>query len=176
MRWPRGKGLGGSSTSNFMGYARCSPKDFDQWAHDFGNAGWSFKEVLPYYKKMENYQIDHLKGRTDYHGYDGPLKINERFQSSLGHGLKNALINSGYPFTDDINGENSEAFGWAQFNIDDFGRRMSTAKVYLRPAMERPNLHVVVNAHVTKVSFSQFTVKNWRLIFDNRSSDLIGWN
>lgn len=134
-----------------MNYVRCSPKDYDHWANDLNNNGWSYKDVLPYLKKMENYEIDHLKGKNDYHGYDGPLKINEGYRTPVGEAVHKTLRKEGHKFTDDTNGEGYEGFSWVEFNIDKSGRRMSVAKTYLRPAMERPNLHVVVNAHVSKV-------------------------
>lgn len=101
---------------------------------------------------MEGYQIEHLKGRTDNHGYDGPVKVNEGRQSNLGEAIAKAIKNAGYRFLDDTNSPEFEGFSRVQYNADKNGVRMSTAKAYLRPAMGRPNLHVVVKAHVSKVS------------------------
>jgi choline dehydrogenase len=150
VRWPRGKVLGGSSVLNFMHYVRGNILDYDHWA-DLGNIGWSYQDVLPYFKKSENTMIDHLK-QSPYHGTGGPLDVTEAVVTGLGDIFAEAMIGLGYPINDDFNGPQQEGFAKNQFTIKN-GKRMSTAETYLRPVMGRDNLHVLTNAHVTRILF-----------------------
>lgn len=108
--------------------------------------------MLPFFKKLENMQIPHLANRPQSHGYDGPIHVNEGYRTPLGESVMRALVQNGYQFNDDYNGPVQEGVSWVQFNIDKKGRRQSMAAKFLRPAMERPNLHVLTRALVTKVS------------------------
>ncbi|MFM1605347.1 MAG: GMC family oxidoreductase [Candidatus Pseudothioglobus sp.] len=147
--WPRGKVLGGSSSINAMVYVRGNPKDFDDW-YEAGNPGWSFDELLPYFKRMETWQ----HGSDDYRGGDGPLKVSD--VSSQLHPLCKNFISAakeiGFSFNKDMNGASQEGVGNYQITTHG-GQRMSTSRAYLRPVMSRKNLTVIMNAHVTRILF-----------------------
>ena len=147
--WPRGKVLGGSSSINAMVYVRGNPKDFDDW-HEAGNPGWSFDELLPYFKRMETWQ----HGGDDYRGGDGPLKVSD--VSSQLHPLCKNFISAakeiGFSFNKDMNGASQEGVGNYQITTHN-GQRVSTSRAYLRPVMSRKNLTVIMNAHVTRILF-----------------------
>ena len=144
--WPRGKTLGGSSSVNAMIYIRGVPSDYDTWAQ-LGNRGWSYDDVLPYFKKAENY----LPGANEYHGSDGPLKVS---RPGVGGVLSAAWIEAGqqagYPATADFNGAQQEGFGPIDATIAN-GSRASVAVSYLRPALSRPNLTVITKAQATRI-------------------------
>jgi choline dehydrogenase len=143
---PRGKVLGGSSSINGMVYVRGQVEDFDLWAQ-MGCRGWSYDEVLPYFKKSE----DNERGDSDIHGTGGPLGVSDVTEKSV---ICEAMIaagqESGIPYNDDINGRVQEGIGYHQATIRN-GRRSSTAVAYLNPARKRPNLDVEANAIATKV-------------------------
>jgi choline dehydrogenase-like flavoprotein len=145
---PQGKALGGGSAINAMIYIRGHRSDYDQWAA-LGNRGWSFDELLPYFKKNENNE----RGGDHLHGDSGPLHvsdcrnyypINERFLAAAGE--------AGFPATDDFNGEQHEGTGFYQFTIKD-GKRCSASHAYLRPARSRSNLSVECHAMATRILF-----------------------
>lgn len=147
--WPRGKVLGGSSTINAMLYVRGNAKDYDRWA-SLGNAGWSYKDVLPYFKKCQ----DMAEAGFDdyYHGRGGPLTVEYfRTVSPLLDVFLNAAEEMGLlnP-TGDYNGRTQYGFARSQGTIRD-GRRCSTAKAYLRPADHRPNLHISLKSFVERI-------------------------
>lgn len=133
---PRGKMLGGSSSINGMVYIRGQAQDYDHWAQ-LGNRGWSWQEVLPVYKKMENYDggADELRGRG------GPLRITDtpRHKVPLLEKMIEAANKIGLPFNPDLNGTTQEGIGMSQVTIAK-GRRQSTAYCYLDPARGRRNL------------------------------------
>lgn len=144
--WPRGKVLGGSSAINGMLYVRGHARDYDEWAQ-IGCTGWSFDDVLPYFKKSEGSDRD----ADDFHANDGPLLTT---QHTSEHPLNKAFLNAasemGLPYTDDFNGANQEGVGWYDQTIRR-GRRQTTARTYLRMAEGRPNLTVLTNAQVRRV-------------------------
>jgi choline dehydrogenase len=144
--WPRGRVLGGSSSVNAMIYIRGVPSDYDLWAQ-LGNRGWSWDDVLPYFKKAENY----LPGPAPYHGSDGPLKVS---RPGIAAPLNTAWIKAGrqagYPYNSDFNGAQQEGFGPMDCTLAN-GRRASGAVCYLRPALERPNLTVLTGAHAARI-------------------------
>ncbi|MFI4923719.1 MAG: GMC family oxidoreductase [Vicinamibacteria bacterium] len=144
--WPRGRGLGGSSSINGLIYVRGQPEDYDRWAHD-GNAGWGWRDVLPYFIRSEGNQ----RGASATHGADGPLKCSDIGEK---HELIEAIIAGagelGVPRTDDFNGGVQEGVGYYQL-FTDHGWRCSTAVGYLKPARSRPNLRVQTNAQATRV-------------------------
>ncbi|XP_046553959.1 glucose dehydrogenase [FAD, quinone]-like [Haliotis rubra] len=142
-----GKVLGGTSQVNNMVYARGHRHDYDSWAAN-GCSGWSYKDVLPYFKKSETMQDPDL-ARLIHHGRRGPLAVRTDRFTSLGEVFVKAGQDLGYAHTDTNDG-NQEGFGYGQSTVKD-GRRMSTSRAFLWPAMTRPKLHVTVNAHVTKV-------------------------
>ena len=146
---PRGKVLGGSSSINGLLYVRGQPGDYDHW-RQLGNAGWSFEDVLPYFRRAE----DQERGSDELHGKGGPLAVSN---VSEPHPLCEAFIDAaqqaGFPRNDDFNGPSQEGAGYFQLTARN-GRRCSTAVGYLRPARRRPNLKVVTGALATRVLFS----------------------
>jgi choline dehydrogenase len=146
--WPRGKVLGGSSSINGMIYIRGHARDYDQW-RQLGLEGWSFADVLPYFKRSEANE----NGGDDFHGSDGPLSVsNGRSEVPLFKTFIEAGKQAGHPQTGDFNGHQQEGFGPYQLTVKD-GERWSAAAAYLRPVLGRPNLTVEVNAHTTRVTF-----------------------
>ncbi len=143
---PRGKILGGSGAINGMLYARGHPRDYDQW-RQLGNEGWSYEDVLPYYKRVEH----DSHGATPYHGDSGPLAISRNVGGNpLTPLFTAAAKDAGIPFNDDQNGPDSGGFGIPDLTIDK-GERASTYSAFLRPAMGRPNLTVETHSHATRI-------------------------
>ena len=144
--WPRGKVLGGSSSINAMCYVRGHRKDYNLWA-EAGCKGWSFDEVLPYFKRAESFE----HGESDFHGDDGPLHVQElRHTNPLTDVFLKAAEAAGLPRSDDFNNARQRGVGQYQVTQKD-GVRWSTASAYLDPAKERPNLTVTTHAMVEKV-------------------------
>jgi len=142
----RGKTLGGSSSINGMVYIRGHALDFDGW-QQAGCEGWSYADVLPYFKRMEGYS----GGGDAYRGSDGPLKVSRpAVANPIFSSFVTAGGQAGYPVTEDINGYLQEGFGRLDSTIHR-GRRWSASRAYLAPARLRPNLKVVTGAHVTKI-------------------------
>jgi choline dehydrogenase len=153
MYFPRGKMIGGSFIFNGAQYIRGNAADFDHW-RQLGNAGWSFEDVLPYFRKSERYQ----GGETPFHGASGPLVVAKPpVTTPLTTAYLAACGEAGYLLNEDFNGAAQEGFGVYDFNIAG-GRRVTTAKAFLRPAMKRPNLSVVTGAHVTGLTFEGLEV------------------
>lgn len=135
---PRGKVLGGSSSINGMVYVRGHARDFDHWAEQ-GAAGWSFADVLPYFKRMEHAH----GGEAGWRGGDGPLHVNRGpRRNPLYHAFVEAGRQAGFETTEDYNGSKQEGFGPMEQTIH-LGRRWSTANAYLRPALKRGNVRIV---------------------------------
>jgi choline dehydrogenase len=144
--WPRGRVLGGSSAINGLLYVRGQKQDYDTW-RQLGNTGWSYSDVLPYFKKSENQE----RGGDDYHGSGGPLGVSDvRMDNPLCEAYIAAGVAAGLPKSRDFNGACQEGIGYYQFTVKD-GRRSSTAVGYLKPAMRRPNLTVVTEAEVEHI-------------------------
>jgi choline dehydrogenase len=145
---PRGRVLGGSSSINGMVYIRGHARDYDGWAAS-GLSGWSYAEVLPYFKRAEN----HLSGADAYHGASGPLTVfaPDLEASPLGEAFVKAALESGYGFSTDVNGERQEGFGRIDRTTTRNGRRASVARTYLAPALRRANLTVRTGVLVHKV-------------------------
>ncbi|KAK7588146.1 hypothetical protein V9T40_005391 [Parthenolecanium corni] len=146
--WPRGKVLGGTSVLNGMMYIRGSHRDFDNWAA-LGNYGWSYSEVLPYFLMSENnLQADIMD--PGFHGVGGPLTVTRfPYHPPLSYAIVQAGAELGYP-TRDLNGLQHTGFMIAQTTSKN-GSRLSTAKAFIRPVKDRPNLHVLLNTTATKV-------------------------
>ena len=146
---PRGKVIGGSSSINGMVYVRGHAKDFDHWAAS-GARGWSYGDVLPYFKRMEHWHSGGHGGDADWRGTDGPLHItrgprkNPLFEAFVESGRQ-----AGYEVTSDYNGEQQEGFGPMEQTVWR-GRRWSAANAYLRPALRRKNV-TLVRGLVSKV-------------------------
>ncbi|MFN2258684.1 MAG: choline dehydrogenase [Parasphingopyxis sp.] len=146
--WPRGKGLGGSSAINGMIYIRGHASDYDQWRQT-GLAGWSYDDVLPYFRKSENYE----EGADDYHGGEGPLKVtNSAMEGPVYRSFVAAGTSAGYPETDDFNGERQEGMGPYQRTISG-GERSSVARSYLGPEVQaRDNLKIIATGLVSRIT------------------------
>jgi choline dehydrogenase len=146
---PRGKVIGGSSSINGLLYIRGQHEDYDHW-RQLGNAGWSFQDVLPYFKRAE----DQERGADDLHGVGGPLSVSDVCEP---HPLCEAFLDAaeqcGIPRTDDFNGPKQEGAGYFQLTAKK-GRRWSTAVGYLRQARQRHNLKIELNALATKILFA----------------------
>ena len=147
MNWPRGKLLGGSSSINGMIYVRGQPQDYDYWA-ELGNRGWSWQEVLPYFKRSEDFYL----GANDTHGAGGPMHISSAAKSELSEIYISACEQLGIPVNPDFNDGNQEGVGYYQTNIKS-GQRQGTANTFLAPAMNRNNLTVLTQAYAEKISF-----------------------
>ena len=146
---PRGKTLGGSSSINAMLYVRGHAWDYDHWA-ELGNAGWSYKDVLPYFKKCEHNEVFD----NEYHGQNGPLNV-----SKIRHKNKSVdeFVKTGssvFGYNEDFNGENQEGIGYYQTTQKN-GKRCSAAKAYLVPALDRDNLTILTDTNVNKINISE---------------------
>jgi choline dehydrogenase len=145
---PRGKVLGGSSSINGLVYIRGQAEDFDHW-RQLGNAGWSFDDVLPYFRKAE----DNERGADEFHGAGGPLPVSDlRDRHPLVQAYVDAALQCGYPRNDDFNGAVQEGAGYYQTTMRN-GVRASTAVGYLKQARRRANLEVVPKALATRILF-----------------------
>jgi len=148
--WPRGKVLGGTSCINGMVYIRGQKEDYDGWAQQ-GNEGWSYAEVLPYFKRSEH----KAEGPDEYHGYGGPLWVEDVANDEkleLADMFVQAAVQTGLPFNEDFNGASQEGAGDYQRNIRK-GRRQSSARTFLKACEKRPNLTVLTGALAEKLLF-----------------------
>src|SRR5262249_5504432 len=142
----RGKVLGGSSSINVMAYTRGHRGDYDRWAQK-GARGWSYADVLPYFKRCERWE----GGENRWRGGAGPVGTEfARTADPLYDAWMQAALAAGFPVTDDYNGKQQEGFGRGQYTIRD-GYRSSAASAYLKPARKRPNLEVATRAHATRL-------------------------
>jgi choline dehydrogenase len=145
---PRGRVLGGSSSINGLIYIRGQAEDFNVW-RQLGNTGWSFEEVLPYFRKSE----DNERGADQFHGIGGPLAISDLCdRHPLAEAFVEAAVQCGHPRNDDFNGSVQEGAGYYQTTMRN-GVRSSTAAGYLKPARRRANLKVVSEALATRIVF-----------------------
>jgi len=139
---PRGKVIGGSSSINGMVYVRGHAMDYDHWA-EAGAEGWSFADVLPYFKRMETWHDGGHGGDPDWRGYSGPLHVSRGpRENPLFEAFVRAGAQAGYPVTDDYNGQQQEGFGPMEQTVWN-GRRWSAANAYLRPAQKTGNVQIV---------------------------------
>jgi choline dehydrogenase len=147
--WPRGKTLGGSSSINGLVYIRGHRQDYDHWRR-LGNAGWSFEDVLPYFKRAENQE----RGGDDYHGTDGPLSVSDmRFESDICDAFIAAAEEIDIPRNNDFNGPEQEGVGYFQLTTRK-GWRCSTAVAYLNPIRHRRNLDILTHAFAKRIQFA----------------------
>ena len=156
LQYPRGKLLGGCSSINGMLYLRGQAADYDGWAQR-GNLGWSYDDVLPYFRKAENCE-QLSKGDEGFdktlRGVGGPLNVAPvRTQYEALDMVINAAETLGYPRNHDYNGASQDGFGYYQVTQKN-GLRFSAKKAYLQPARKRPNLRIITHAHVTKISLA----------------------
>ncbi|XP_061193560.1 L-sorbose 1-dehydrogenase-like [Saccostrea echinata] len=159
----RGRVLGGSSSINYMMYVRGSRHDFDGWAKE-GAEGWSYKNILPYFIKSEDVQISRLKN-SPYHGKGGPLAVSDGTATPLNDVYRRGIEELGYSVVD-CNGKSQIGYCHSQETVRN-GERWSTAKAFLRPAMNRSNLHVAVNSYVTKILIENKRAVGISLLRDN---------
>ncbi len=151
MYCPRGRVLGGSSSINGMIFVRGNPQDFDDWSTDPELADWSYEHCLPYFQKSETC----LHGAPDYRGSTGPLTISRGAATGeLHQAWLQAGVQAGYASTGDFNGEQQEGFGVYDRTVRK-GRRLSAARAYLHPVMQRQNLNVVSRAQVSRILLEQ---------------------
>lgn len=161
--WPRGKGLGGSSSINYMVYVRGDPRNYDQWANELGCDGWSYEECLPYFIKSENLLTSEKmqQGHHDekFHGRKGPLKVSDVNDPRHKFPAKDtsarfvaACDEQGIRGPHDYNGPEQTGASLSQISVSD-GKRNDTASMFLYEtgALKRPNLTVMTFAHVTKI-------------------------
>lgn len=145
---PRGKVVGGSSSINAMLYVRGNRQDYDHW-RALGNEGWSYEDVLPYFKKSEHQQ----RGSSEFHGVNGALSVSDPLAPAVTSlRFVEAAEQLGYDRNPDFNGAQQEGAGLYQLTIKD-GRRHSTAAAFLVPILDRPNLTVQTGAFVTRLLF-----------------------
>ena len=149
---PRGKVLGGSSSINGMIYIRGQKEDYNTW-RQLGNTGWSYDDVLPYFKKSEIQE----RGEDDYHGSNGNLHVQDhRDKHPLADAYVEAAVDEGYERNNDFNGEKQDGFGHFQWTQNK-GRRWSAAKAYLEEAKKRKNMTIITDALASKILFKNKT-------------------
>jgi choline dehydrogenase len=165
--WPRGKTLGGSSAINAMCYIRGTPLDYNHWA-ELGNRGWSYNEVLPYFKKLENFEV----GVDAYHAQGGPLNVaKHRHINKLSEAFIEAGKQAGYILNSDFNGKDQDGVGFyhiMQIN----GERCSNARAYLEPVASRKNLKVITDALAVKILLEGKTATGVRYSKSGREYDI----
>jgi choline dehydrogenase len=146
--WPRGKVLGGCSSINGMVYIRGQRQDYDHW-HALGNEGWSYDDVLPYFKRSEH----RADGGNEYHGYGGPLWVQEvanEDKMEMADLFVEACVQTGLPYNEDFNGASQEGAGYYQLNIKR-GLRQSAARTFLKQCEQRPNLTLETGALTERI-------------------------
>ena len=169
--WPRGKGLGGSSSINGLLYVRGQKEDYDQWAQA-GNTGWSYDDVLPLFKRSESYEL----GGDDLHGGDGGLAVSKiRAKSKISEAFIQSAVEMGVPYTDDYNGRDQEGVGYFDQTARK-GLRCSSAKAFLNPARGRKNLTIQTHAHITGLAFDEDDAKKTvGVTYDHKSESRIAY-
>ena len=143
--WPRGKVLGGSSSINGMVYIRGQAEDFDHW-RQLGNTGWSFDDVLPYFRRAES----NVRGGDKFRGSGGPLAVSDVERHPIAEAFIDSAMALGFERNDDFNGAQQDGVGYHQTTTRK-GKRCSTAVGYLNPARGRSNLQIVTNAYSEKI-------------------------
>ena len=165
--WPRGKVLGGSSALNGLLYIRGDRHDYDNW-EDLGNEGWSYKDVLPYFKKFECQE----NGSNEYHGVDGELKVsNLRLKRKIADLFIKASEEIGIPNNPDCNGENQEGVGYFQQTSFKGFRRSSYRSFLNKKIRNRKNLTIITNTQVSKVLFKNKKAIGVQCIESNANKD-----
>lgn len=164
--WPAGKIIGGGSAINGMMYVRGHKSDYDHWAAQ-GNSGWSYDDVLPYFKRLE----DSEAGEESQRGRDGPQAVSwVRIDNPLNQAFVDSAKEVGIPFNADLNGASQEGVGFCQAT-QKRGWRHSTAQAFLRPAQERPNLRVELGAQVSKVIVEDGRASGVRYMCDGETHE-----
>lgn len=164
---PRGRIVGGSSAINGMVFLRGHAQDFERWSRE-GATGWAWKDVLPYFKKLENWE----GGESEYRGGSGPVGVRKGRGTSLLHEqFLEAGSLAGFPVSDDINGAQQEGFAWSQMSVSD-GYRASSARAYIEPAKGRTNVTVLPNTTVLNLVIEGNRVRGVTLRRGDKSSDV----
>ncbi|HZE30406.1 MAG TPA: GMC family oxidoreductase N-terminal domain-containing protein [Actinoallomurus sp.] len=167
--WPRGRTLGGSSSTNAMIYIRGHRHDYDTWRDDYGCKGWGYANLLPYFRRAEDQQ----RGESEFHGVGGPLRVEDlRYKHPLTRSWVESAKAFGLPANNDFNGAEQEGVGYYQVT-QRRGRRCSTADAYLRPALDRPNLTVQTDALTTKVLVENGRATGVRYVTGGREEEAI---
>ncbi len=148
--YPQGKVLGGSTSINAQIYTRGNPLDYDIWAKEEGCPGWSFREVLPYFRKSE----DNERLCDEYHGQGGPLKVSDPVPHPMTTVFVRAAQQAGIAYNADFNGAVQQGMGYYQLT-NRAGRRSSTAVCFYRPISSRTNLNLLLNTHVSRILFDK---------------------
>lgn len=147
--WPRGKGIGGSSSINAMIYTRGHPSDFDHWAQ-LGNEGWDYQSVLPYFRMAER----NARGEDEYHGTGGTMDVvDTNFHLPVSDAFLQACQEAGFVANDDMNGASQEGCGYFQVTQTERGGRCNAGAAFLDHALERDNLTVMTGVNVARVVF-----------------------
>ena len=147
--WHRARLLGGCSSHNTMVFVRGHARDYDRW-RQLGCKGWSYAEVLPYFRRLEQRET----GEDAYRGGEGPMRVRPAdYPNPLNQAFLEAGVEAGFPYSDDFNGHRQEGVGRFDVNISD-GKRWNTSLAYLSPVMERSNLDVQTDALVTRILFN----------------------
>ena len=145
LSWPRGKVLGGSGSINGLVFLRGAPSDYDGW-EALGAKGWAYKDVLPYFKRMEH----NVRGADAYRGQGGPMTISDiKKPSANAKAFVEACTQLQYPLNPDFNGERIDGVGMVQLNVRN-GWRCSTAAGYLKPNLKRKNLKLMTRTQVRR--------------------------
>lgn len=163
---PRGKVLGGSSTTNAMAYVRGNALDYDEWS-TLGNEGWSYNEVLPYFRKSEHYE----EPASPFHGKQGPLYTSlAKHPSPMSSAFLKACAENGIPYNEDYNGETQWGAGMLQYTIKN-NRRQSTATAFLDPVNHRGNLTIRTYAPVNKIILTEGRAAGVEIATSRRKSE-----
>jgi len=150
IKWPRGKVLGGSSSINGLLYVRGQQADYDNWA-EMGCSGWSYEDVLPYFKRAEN----QARGEDEYHGVGGPLHVSDMsFSRPICDDFIKGVADLGTPVSKDINGADQEGVGYFQLTAHN-GRRCSSAVAYLSGIKNRENLSILTHTMAERIGFEK---------------------
>ncbi len=166
---PRGKTLGGSSSTNAMAYVRGNARDYDDW-EAMGNPGWAYRDVLPLFKKHEhNEQFNDV-----YHGQEGELNVTlaRKYRTPYADAFVKACVETGFRKNADINGERQDGAGLIQFTIKD-QKRHSAASAFLKPAMKRKNLSVMVRAHVRRIVIENDRATGVEILTGKNTTEII---
>ena len=165
---PRGKVLGGCSSTNAMAYVRGNPKDYDHW-EGLGNNGWSYKDVLPYFKRSEH----HEEFNDDYHGLTGELNVSfSKHPHPLTKVFLKACAEKGIVFNEDYNGGQQMGASLLQFTIKN-NKRHSASEAFLKPILYRKNLTVRTKVYVRKIIIENGKATGVELVTDNKTTETI---
>jgi choline dehydrogenase-like flavoprotein len=159
--------MGGCSSINGMIYMRGQANDYDQW-RQLGNEGWSWDDVLPYFKNME----DSYEGENKFHGSGGEWKVNQqRLSWEVLDSFKEATIEAGIPQVDDFNEGNNFGVSYFKVNQND-GLRWNTVKAFLKPVKNRKNLRVISKCEVSKIILKNKKAKGVKVFRNGKSEEI----